>query len=281
MPDFFLVNTFSSQSKVLIWTAVLASGGGLISSLELLAGRREFREDGLFAWEVLRSVGMTADDGRLSRLLASLLRYPNVLVVFGLRAVAFASVGILALTRPPGPAFVGALGLAFFTGLLFQFRTPYGLDGSDQVSMVVIAALFIQAVVSESVLVAHAAIWFIALQACLSYFTSGVAKLVSPVWRDGTGLVGVMKTRDYGRPVLGQLLATHPSLAWLAAWGVILPEILFPTVLFLGFPIAFAFLLWGFIFHLMAALIMGLNGFVWSFLATYPALVHVILTLNP
>jgi hypothetical protein len=50
---------------------------------------------------------------------------------------------------------------------------------------------------------------FIAAQALLAYSTSGIAKLVSPVWRDGTGLVGILSTIDHGTPALGQWLARH------------------------------------------------------------------------
>jgi hypothetical protein len=59
------------------------------------------------------------------------------------------------------------------------------------------------------------------------------------------------------------------------AWSVILTECLFAVALLTPFPITLAILIGGAAFHIMSGLVMGLNTFIWSFVATYPAILWV------
>ena len=58
------------------------------------------------------------------------------------------------------------------------------------------------------------------------------------------------------------------------AWSLILWESCFPLLLVAPRPLAILFLLMGIAFHGGAALFMGLNTFFWTFVATYPAVIH-------
>jgi hypothetical protein len=59
------------------------------------------------------------------------------------------------------------------------------------------------------------------------------------------------------------------------AWSVIVLETLFPLCVIVHPPLFWVFLLWGLGFHIFCAFFMGLNNFVWAFVATYPALLFV------
>jgi hypothetical protein len=59
----------------------------------------------------------------------------------------------------------------------------------------------------------------------------------------------------------------------MAAWSVIIVECAFPLVVIAPFPLMVVLLSLGMLFHLLCAVIMGLNSFLWAFVATYPALV--------
>lgn len=111
---------------------------------------------------------------------------------------------------------------------------------------------------------------FIAAQAVLAYSTSGIAKLISPVWRDGTGLAGVLSTVDHGTPAVGLWLRRHSSLSKLASWVTIGFECTFIIVLVLPTQLGAGLLALGVMFHAGCAVLMGLNSFLWAFPATYP-----------
>lgn len=65
------------------------------------------------------------------------------------------------------------------------------------------------------------------------------------------------------------------SVPLVLAWGTILAEALFPLLL-LAPPAVLGSVLAGFfVFHLAAAVFMGLNTYPWAFLAAYPATVAV------
>lgn len=84
-----------------------------------------------------------------------------------------------------------------------------------------------------------------------------------------------MSTIGYGSPPVGAFLGRHRRLALAACWSVIVFECSAPFLLLLGTPGAFAIIVVGLCFHLSIALLMGLNNFLWSFGAAYPALLFL------
>jgi hypothetical protein len=151
----------------------------------------------------------------------------------------------------------------------------YGLDGSDQVLVLVLA------VVTVGLLfwplerrVASVSIYFLAGQSVLSYLVAGVAKIPGPLWKEGLAVQLILSTRTYGTPWFGRLLWDHPYLGRAVTWGVVVWEVLFPAAM-LHPGTAVAALALGVGFHLATAFTMGLNTFVWAFLATYPAILYV------
>ena len=115
-------------------------------------------------------------------------------------------------------------------------------------------------------------IFFICFQALLSYFTSGFAKLVSPIWRGGEAMIGIVDTVSYGNKVFARLLVKNATLSKLLCWSVIIFECAFPLLAFTGVQTTIIFIVTGIIFHLSIAIFMRLNNFFWTFIATYPAI---------
>jgi hypothetical protein len=239
--------------------------GATIGTLEWLAILREFRPDGLYTWRILR------------------LRFgvprPLRLRTFGersVRALLLARLAaIVALLLTPLGSVVSAMTLALLvvTTLAFTWRRGFGDDGSDRMNAVVLLTAFLCVGPHSTRFTLQIGLWFIALQACLAYATAGFAKLRSPSWRDGEALVRVFSTETYGFAPLGRRLAARRGLARALAWTVIAMETLFPLCLVLPAPWGWAFLAWGVLFHLLSAVLMGFNTFVWAFVATYPAIV--------
>lgn len=255
-------------------TAALVSFGAAVSTLEWLRNRRQLRDDGLFSWRVVGT--RPALLGAAGAAAGALLSYRGFVGVLGVRLAALVVLPAAVWTgRGATVVLVAALG----TTLLLNVRSPFGMDGSDQMTTQVLGALFLGSLPGTR-LALEAALVFIALQSCLSYFTSGAAKALSPAWRRGDAVFRIFNTRTYGSPGAARFLAAHPAATRAAGHGAVAMECAFPLVLVVPYPFTLVFLAWGVAFHLVNALVMGLNSFLWSFVATYPAILYTAALLH-
>jgi hypothetical protein len=263
----------SDRHFVAFAVAFIAGLGAMISTLEWIYNRRQLANGGLYDWEVVGSRRFAFGTGLRARLARGLLQYRPYLTVLEVR---LGAVAILPLAIWIGNSvFVIAILMpAVLTTLLMNLRSIYGMDGSDQMTTQIYVALLL-GYISGTQLGLTVALWYIALQACLSYFTSGVAKAISPEWRQGTCTFRIFNTRTYGYEPVARLLRDRPRLTRLLDWSAFLVEMAFPLALVLGFPLVLLFVAWGVAFHIMNAVVMGLNSFFWAFTATYPAVIYV------
>jgi len=247
--------------------------GAAISSSEYLLIAHEFREDGLFAWRVMASRPTVARYRVLFARIRFIFEYRSFVAVNGIRLAA-----CLALPWVLGDH-VLAFALLFVVAsisILISFRNFVGADGSDQMNVIVFVSLAVYALTSDR-FIQDAALAFLGAQCILSYVVSGVAKAVSPSWRNGIALRQIFRTATYGLPAAERALNALPQAVNRAlCWTVIVVESSFFLAIFLPWPICIAFLAWGIVFHLSNAVVMGLNTFFWAFLAAYPA----VLVLN-
>jgi len=248
-------------------TALIIFCGIAISTAEFLASWRQYQRRGLYSWQLIRERRYLRDQ----RFLPILFDLPGYLIILGVRLVAVLSLaGSVLVTRALSPAL---LLLLLATTLIVNYRHSYGMDGSDQISSILVVVLMLYALSPGNPLVAQAGLWFLTLQACLSYFAAGMAKIFSKKWRRGSAVFEILNTFSFGSPWVSKLLKDHPFSARLASWVVVAFEVLFPLVLVTGERGLVLFLAGGLLFHLLNAFLMGLNSFVWSFSATYPAIV--------
>jgi hypothetical protein len=175
-------------------------------------------------------------------------------------------------------ASVCALAGLFVSGILLAYRFPYSRLGADDMTTIVTVGLLVAAAFPSPSWRALG-LSFIAAQTCLCYITSGVGKLTSPVWRNGTAIRGVLSTTTYGSTRAAQLLRGWRMPVLFVGWAVIVFELLFPLALVAPSSLMFSLFAIGAIFHLGNALVMGLNTFLWTFLAAYPAVwyCHVLI----
>jgi hypothetical protein len=248
--------------------AIIASGYIILSSLEYLSARERLSNDDILDWEISKSLWTGSF---VSGLLGSLLAYQRFLwllvgrLVAGILVIAFAVRGELVPV---------VLAVVFITTLSISLRNPYGLDGGFQMSLVIFGGLFLGSLFPDGSLGQRVCLLFIAAQAVLSYFVAGVSKLSSDSWRAGTALTGIFGTSLFGHKQIHERLRRYPNLDTVGCWGTILFECMFPLVLIVDLRYASVFLIGGFLFHLATAVFMGLNGFLLTFIATYPAVVY-------
>ncbi len=241
-----------------------------ISSAEWLVGARLFADDGILSWRVLGLRRGAVRTRPISQLVASI---EGTRVVLVLRLLA----GVAMLFAPQPLIALPVLVLLLGTHLWMSYRSVFGGDGSDQMGLVLMigSIITVAGLCFRSPDVAMWGMVAIAGQATLSYFFAGAAKFVSPIWRGGDALMGVMKTQTYGHVQAERLGGSHPSLAKVICWVVIVTEMLFPLVLFAPTPILIAALCGFAFFHVSNAYFMGLNTFVWTFVGTYPAVILI------
>jgi len=211
-----------------------------------------------------------AYSGRLSTLIAKwcsiipICLYSRLLSSLWLIAAVFFNDTIL------GPLLV----ICVSTALIAVFRI-IGSNGAEQMCLITIIAAVLTVVAGNTSAHQNVFLMFVAGQSALSYFTSGIAKLISPVWRSGKAISKVAATSSYGAPWFYRITARSSFLGYVLCWSTILFEILFPTALLGIEKLSLVLMTMGIAFHLGCAVIMGFNDFVWAFVGTYPAVFYV------
>jgi Vitamin K-dependent gamma-carboxylase len=256
---------------------ILASVGCLIASLELLALREQFEDGGLFSWDVLRTISratLSLGTGRSKEWISHPLFVP---AVTGARALAV--LVLIFFSNYHALSTVCVL-VTIAAGMVMFLRAPVGLDGSDQMSLITFVAVAIYKLFPGDVHVAQASLWFIAIQGCLAYFVAGIAKVISPVWRSGEAVRRILGTRTYGSGKVASLVSGRDGVCVVLSWFLMLFECTFPLALAFGKTGFAVFAVLGIMFHVTNAVIMGLNTFVWAFIATYPAILFCAMSLG-
>jgi hypothetical protein len=247
--------------------------GLIITTLELLFIAPEFDSGGIFSWKIHRlEWGFFFQKGSVGQVLNLIYSKEGLIVSMTARLVCLVMLFFVPLKTY---SFTIYIGITVLITLIFWARQSFGGDGSDQMFSIIAITLLLCVNPFGTSFSLESGLWFIALQSCLSYFAAGIAKLISPKWRSGEAVYAILNTGSYGVEFLGQFLASRTKVKLLLSWTVIAMEILFPLVLILPSPFQWLFLGWGFSFHLANAIFMGLNTFLWAFVATYPAILFV------
>lgn len=245
------------------WIAVIVSISIVIQTIELLLLRKQFSDDGIWQWRIVR--GDFQNLPALVRIFLDFtLRMPNFVVVLWLRLFA-------AIAFPFFASLVLAIVL-LLTTLLISVRWRGAFNGgSDSMTLVVLTGLLIATTATSSIEPVLAGIIYIAIQSVLSYFIAGVSKLKFRHWRDGSVLVRFLDAGSYRVPPSLRNVLQTPTAAVSCCWAILIFELLFPFAL-LDWRICLAFLCAGTLFHLGNNLVFGLNRFFFAWLATYPAI---------
>jgi hypothetical protein len=164
---------------------------------------------------------------------------------------------------------VGLLALTF----LGCRAVPLTKGAEAQLTLITYSAMALT-LVSDTPVAAGYCLYFLTLQLFLAYFAAGFHKLRSPYWRSGYALPGLLSARLFGFPAFGAWLDRHGLLAWCSSWATIVWEVSFPVVLVAPREVGLAYFCCGVLFHLGTAFTMGLNKFIWAFLALYPAAIY-------
>lgn len=261
-----------------VYRAVLAIAGLglLVSAAEYWVRADAFEPTGPYAWRVL---SLRRDVPEAFGALVS--RLPARATIRALMALRVAALLAAVVSHPGEATFTAATGLLVASEALLSWRrTSLGADGADQMTALILVTTFVCAGIAPTEFTLTAGLWFIAAQGCFSYLAAGVAKLVSPTWRSGVAVGLILNTGAYGTPGVASLLASRTWLSSVMSWSAMTLETLFPIALVAPEPVRWTVLAAGALFHLQCAVIMGLNTFLWAFIATYPAIIYAAMQLD-
>jgi hypothetical protein len=251
-------------SAMLALVTPICGVGVALQSLEVWWNSREFSAGGLLGWPQPRAPAA----GPVRRLAHRLYQPP------GPQAILLARAGgaLACLFLPYGsPAVCGLLAWLVVAQLYFNRRFTILRGNCDTLALVCLSAAFAGSIPGASPRLQAAALALVAFHAALAYSMNGYDKLTSALWRDGTRLGHILQDGKYRFPPLGDWPARHPRWVAAGAWSVILLELLFPLCVVLPPAGFWLFIAGGTIFHAAIAFMMGLHGFWWTFVSTYPA----------
>lgn len=266
---------FADPFQALIWTTRLLAIGVLIDTIENFYFWKEFRDRGVFNWKYLREHRLFTRR-RLVRQtsLDRLFDLPRWFLWLALRGVAALSLIFFPIQKLS--SIVGLTVVFTITSLMNLRSAPYGVETYNRLNVVIAGALLLRSVVPDSLILAKVCLWFIALQACVSYATAGIIKLFNQGWRSGNGLFNVVNNPMNGiPPEFAFFFYRHNAFGKALTWFTLVIECSFPLGLVLGQPFVFFYLAWGILFHLTNAALLGLNKFFWAWMATYPAILYI------
>jgi hypothetical protein len=247
-------------------TRWLLAAWAFVSAAEWLRALGLFHKEGLLSWEVLRLRPGTLNYSSMANVIFSTRSVALVLTARLLASVAL----IVTHTSGYDILYVGAI---LCSCVYLNYRTCFGGDGSDQMGFIVCVGTLLMLLGNQTndAKLGFAGVLLIGGQSVISYFVAGASKLVSPVWRQGGAILGVMRTETYGHTLAVRIIDGREVLQSSICWTVIIAEIAFPLVLVVPSELLIVAFVGFALFHFSNAFFMGLNAFVWPFIATYPS----------
>ncbi len=164
----------------------------------------------------------------------------------------------------------------FLASLMIQYYQFQGLfnGGSSSMSHQVALALNIGFFLNHLNLSGKFVLYYIGIQGIFSYWIAGIVKLIEPDWRSGHTLRQILLFSNYQIPLKFKIIAQNHLMTLIASWVTIIFELFFPISL-LNKNLLYFFLFSFFIFHIMNAIVFGLNRFIFAWLAAYPAIYFI------
>jgi len=257
----------TAPASCLLAVSVLLFISILLSSAQNIVNNEAFGENGLMRWDIMREAFKT-----------TIFRHAFFSRLFDRRGfilLNLARVGMVVWCLAAHPFLPVPITLLFLLNCLLYLRTFPATTAVDQLNTIVLFCLMLCSYFPSEGFISLT-LCFIALQAIICYFCNGLMKILEPGWRNGVWLKDLLQTESYSHPLIRRIVVKAPAtLISKAGWIVILWELGFILTPFLPRAVLMGYLIFGVLFHLGVALIMGLNTFVWTFLSTYPALLFL------
>jgi hypothetical protein len=252
-------------ASAITWSERAIALAVLLQTLELWQIRAVYADTGIWRWSTLQAEHR-ALPAPVRGLFALLLPYRSFL---GLLIARFVAASLLF-----GFGTASVLPFLWLSQLAIcvRFRGTFN-GGSDAMTLLILMALSIASFAPQHALLQSACLLYIGVQASLSYFVAGIAKLKEADWRRGAALPSFVLNTPYGAPAWTRALVSQAQVSALLSWGVIAFECLFPLS-WADPRVCLGFIALGAAFHVANGLVFGLNRFLFAWAAAYPALFY-------
>lgn len=252
------------QSEVYFdWMVRLLAFSLTIQSFEMLRLKVAWADDGLYPWAILRK------NIRFARPMMDLIFKENIFHKLILLNLACALALLIF-----GSSWIILYPLLFICLVFIRLGGSFN-GGSDAMTALVLAACAARVVFPDSEKIAKFCLWYLAFQIVLSYFVAGIVKIRKSSWRRGDALKVLFAKSNYIVPGKVLRLFNLPFVSLVACWVILIFECSFPLVL-LKHDLALIYIGLALMFHLANFYLLGLNRFVWAWVAAYPALWCVV-----
>jgi hypothetical protein len=248
--------------------AVQIAGIGMaISDLELLTLHKELRTRGILH-EPTRSRSGTSWVSNLSRFPVAWLLAVRIILISGLFLKAPATLNCVLIL------------LLTLISLGIQRRRFLGSNGSDNVICIIFTSIS-TAILFRTPHAFDVVAYFLAAYLSIVYLTASLAKLMGKGWRSGDALRQILSTGVFGRQSLFRYMHRYPSISKILSYAVIAGEFSFALGPWLPSPWSINILVAAVLFHLVLAIVMGLNTFFFAFAGLLFAAEHSSALLWP
>lgn len=231
--------------------------------IELLQSKKYWSDEGIWSWNILKQ----EYSGLLQRLFGFFLQQKHFSILIWIQ-VALSILNVF-------------LGIPFINGILFflilfsviRWRGTVN-GGSDYMTALILLATFIAGFFPKDSVVQIMCFTYIGVQAILSYFVAGLTKLQHRAWYTGKALKQLLLHSNYLVDTTTKSLVSRPTLAFLASFVILIFECTFPLVL-VDQKICLFYLGVALLFHIENFFVLGLNRFIFAWLAAYPSIYYL------
>lgn len=236
-----------------------------LQTIEFLLIRSTFSNTGIWQSQILKT-DIEIFPNFIQTLLSNLLAYDKFIYIIWLRLLL--SILLFCISSPI------IYSLIIFIALLISLRWRGTFNGgSDYMTLIVLIAMFI-ASLSSNPKFQNASVYYLCFQVASSYFLAGLVKVKNKDWRTGKALKAFLQNTIYRDNKVTSYLIGSNKLLRLFGIITIAWELSFPLA-FVNYNFAIVYLSVGFLFHLANAYLLGLNRFLFIWVATYPAVLYL------
>lgn len=265
-----IIDIFSNIDNIIRITTFIFSISVIIEAIEIISLKKYYQKISVWDDDLIKLSNVSK-----SKLLSQLLNFNVFYKLIQLQLI----LSILIIFYPN----LYFLLYIFIIKLLISIKWNGSFNGgSDSMGLMVCIGLIISFsnnIFYMSVNLQFAGIIYIFITLITSYFRAGLSKVKNNGWLSGSELIAFANNTIYKNNNFIIRLINLPIISKILSWTIIIWELVFVISVF-NYDLAIIFILIGVVFHIMNYYVFGLNRFVFTWLATYPSLIYIVILLN-
>lgn len=274
----YIQSSASLDITCVVATLILSYISLLISSVETIGSYKLFKEStGLYSWRVHKT-----QTNYFNKKAINILYSFYGIIILNLLIILLIIVSFYLVYKWEIETFLQLHVLITLMSLVLYYRIMGIINGANHKYNLIFISISL-AILLRTEYSLHASLIFISICTLLCYFTAGIYKIFERKWRNGEYLLEILNTTIFSSDYVKNKINTNPKYSNISKYASIVFitwEISSIIAIFSPQFFFIPYLLLGVIFHLTVAKLMGLNTFLWSYVASYPAVIFTYIELN-